>query len=123
VQILIDGVRRPLKPVLPLPHLRRNQRGEKIPAPKRAAELPTPFDVFVERLALELNQDINGEYSTVDKIGKREIDDSVLCRKMDSRFRAISRKRQKAFPFTPCQYNTQDPFFPVCAHFVSPSIE
>ena len=59
VEVLVDGVRRPLKPVFPPPHLGGDEGHEEIPAPEGASELPPPLDMFIQGLAFKLDENIN----------------------------------------------------------------
>ena len=68
VQVLVNGVGRPLEPALPAPHLRGNERYEIVSSPQRAAEVPAALDVFVQGLALELDENVNGKNAAVDEI-------------------------------------------------------
>ena len=83
MHVLEHGVGRALEPVLAAPHLRRDQRDEEIPSAKGSAELPAPFDVLVQGLALELNQDVDGEDPAVDQVRQGEVDDAVLGGEID----------------------------------------
>ena len=82
MHILIHRVGGSLEPPLPSPHLSWHDSGEVVPAPEGSAELPCPLYVFVEGLALELDEHVDGENAAVNQVGQCEIDDPVLCREV-----------------------------------------
>ena len=99
VQVLEDSVASTLVPVLTAPHLGRSHGDEEVPVPQGPAELPAPLDVLVQRLALELDQDVDREDGAVDQVGQGEIDDAVLGREGHGRLGPVLGKRHE--PLTP----------------------
>ena len=120
MEVLIDGVGSTLEPMLAAPHLRRDERNEKVASAKGAAELPSSFDVFVQGLAFELHQYINSKNAAVYQIGKRKINDTVLCCKMDCGFCPVFRQRHKPLPFPSSKHHSHCTAVFSCLHAVSP---
>lgn len=109
VKVLENSVTRPLVPVLTSPHLGRGQGHEVIPVPQGSTELPTPFYMLVQGLALELDEDIDRKETTVHQVGERKIDDPVLGSKGDSRFGPILGEWHQPLPFAPGENNGKNP--------------
>ena len=92
INVLIDGVRRPLIPVLRDAHLRRQHLDEVAVAHQRR---PAAAHVAIQAERLVLRQHKHAAQVAVQAIGKRQIDNSVNAAERDGRFGAIARKRPK----------------------------
>ena len=102
---LIHRVRSALEPVLAAPHLRRYRCYEEVPASHCSAELPSPLDVLVEGLALELRQHVHRVDAAVDEVGEGKINDTVLRGEVDCRFCAVFREGHKTLAFSAGKYD------------------
>lgn len=107
VRILQDRIGRPLVPGLPgVPHL-RGHRDDKFPV-EQPPELPTIPQMLKERLALELNQHIDGVDAGIDEIAEDKIDDAILAPKWYGRLCPLLSQRVKSSPLTACEHNAKN---------------
>ena len=92
IDILIDGVRGALIPVLRDAHLRR-QHFDEVAVAHQGRPAPAHMAVEAERLVLRENE--NAAQVAIHAIGKRDIDDAVNAAERDGRFGAVARERPK----------------------------
>ena len=91
IEILIDGVRRSLIPVLADALLRRQNLDEF--AELLGDDAPAHADVAVERERLVLRGDEDAAQAGVDAVAEREVDDAVRSAEIDRRLGAVFRQR------------------------------
>ena len=94
VQVLVDGVRRALVPVLADALLRRQDLDEL--AELLRDDVPAHADVAVERQRLVLRRDEDAAQPGVDAVAQGEVDDPVRPAEVDRRLGAILRQRIQA---------------------------
>jgi hypothetical protein len=70
---------------------------------KQTAELPSISQVFQERLAPVLNDNVDGEDLGIYKVAEDKIDDSVLPAERHSRLGALSREGQQTIASATCK--------------------
>ena len=58
-------------------------------------------------LALELNQDVDGEDPAVDQVRQGEVDDAVLGGEIDGGLGPVPRQRHQPLPLPPCKNDPQ----------------
>jgi hypothetical protein len=102
VDVLINGIRRPLIPLFGSAELRRNCENKL--APIVGKHIPSEPDVSVEGIRLVLCQNADPFQLGVDAIGECEIDDAVNAPKRDGRFGPVLSKRIKTLTLTSGKY-------------------
>ncbi len=103
IDVLVNGVGGSSIPVLAQgTHLRGNRDDEMIS--QQAGRLPSLAQVLQQRLALELNQDVDGIDSRVDQVAEDEVDNPITAAKWDGRLGTLFGERIEARPLTPGQH-------------------
>ena len=95
IQVLVDGVRRALIPVLADALLRRQDLDEL--AELFRDDAPSHPDVPVERQRLVLGGDEDAAQAGIDAVAEGKVDDPVRPAEIHRRFRAIFRQRIEPF--------------------------
>jgi len=93
--------------MLSCPHLCGYDSYEKIPSPEGSTELPSPLDVFVQRLTAKLDKDIDGKYAAIDQIRQSEVYDPIFGGEMYGWFSTMSGQWRKSLSPTPCKNYAQ----------------
>ena len=83
IDILIDGVCRPLVPSFSRPHLRRDDGNKVVLDPTSNA--PGLSQMFDQRLGFILDENVNGQHAGIDEITQHEVDDPILSSEGDRR--------------------------------------
>jgi hypothetical protein len=100
-QVLINGVRSPLKPLRALAHLRRDHGDELLGEDGR--QDPGAADVLDQRLRLVLDQEVNGKDLRIDQVGKDKIDDAVPTAEGNRGLGPMFGKRMQTRAFAACE--------------------
>ena len=83
------------------PHLRGNGNDEVIA--QQAGRLPALAQVLQQRLALELDQHVDGIDAGVDQVTQDKVDDPVAASEGNGGFGALLGERIEPSSFAPCQ--------------------
>ena len=103
-KILIDGIGRTVIPALPHPHLGRDWIDESA---GDTGQIPPFFHMQVERLGLELGQNVDTQEVRVNEIVQDKVDQTITATKWYRRFATSYRQWLQACAFAPCQYHRQ----------------
>ena len=106
VDVLVDGVGRPLVPVLGDPLLRRDDLDVLVEL--AAEEPPALVDVAVQADGLVLGQDEDLAEVAVDAVGEGEVDDAVDAAERDGGLGSIAGQGFEPGPSTAGQHDRQD---------------
>ena len=107
VDVLEDGVGGTLIPVVASAHLCRNQVHVLV---KACVQVPCSGDVLIQRIALELRQNLDLEDAGIDEIVQHKVNDAVSSAKMHSRLRAIAGEGLQTASLTTSHDHTKDIF-------------
>ena len=108
VDVLVNGIGRSAIPGLSgRAHLRRNRNDEV--ALQQAVRFPAVAQMLQQRLALELDQDIDRVDAGIDEVAENEIDDPVTAAEGYCRLRSFFRERIKAGSFPAGQHKREHP--------------
>ena len=107
VDVLEDGVGGALVPVVASAHLCRHQIHVLVEA---RVQVPCGGDMLVQRVALELRQDLDLEDARVDEVVQNEIDDAVGSAEMHGRLGAVAGEGLQTASLSACHDHAKDVF-------------
>ncbi len=111
VNVLVDGVRRPLVPML-VDTLLRGEHFDVI-AQVPAEKAPAGRDVAIQASRLVLRQDQHPAKTAVDAVGEREVNDPIKPAKGDRRFRPIASQGVQPCPLAASQNQGENVSHPI----------
>jgi hypothetical protein len=105
VEVLVDGVGRPLEPLRAVAHLGRDDLDVLV---EEGREAPGPLHVGVERLRLVLHQHLHLEDVGVGEVGEDEVDDAVAATEWDRGLGTVAGERIEPPPLAAGQDHRQE---------------
>jgi len=105
VEVLVDGVGRPLEPERTPPHLRRD--GGHVVVEQRR-EAPRLADVAVQAVALVLREDDDLQVAGVGEVGQRKVDQAVAATERHRRLGPVVRQRQQPLALPAGEHDHED---------------